>query len=967
MTEYKKTLNLPQTDFPIRANAAQVEEDCLAKWAEQDIYHQILAKNLGERDGGRGAGTYILHDGPPYPNGDIHLGHALNKTLKDIIVKYKSLSGFYAPYIPGWDCHGLPIETQLLKELQTSNLKLQDKLEFRNKCKEYALKYVDLQRAEFKKLGIFAEWDKPYLTIDHTYEAKIIELFGILAEKGYVYRGLKPIHWCPADQTALAEAELEYEDDRSPSIYVKFKVLSPKSEVDSKIKNPNLPFDLPWHLIVWTTTPWTLPANVAVAAHEDLEYVFLKVITPSSFLPLNKGENVERSETRGGQEEVYIVAEGLLEDFVKRLELKGHVILDKTKGKFLEGILVKHPFIEKEVPVVLDKLVTLEQGTGFVHIAPGHGIEDYQVGLKYKLPIIMPVDAKGNFDDTVPEFIRGKNYNEANKLITEKMKENSALLKLEFIKHSYPHCWRCKNPVIFRATEQWFVSVDKNDLRKNALKAITDTKWYPAWGETRIRGMVETRPDWCISRQRSWGVPIPAFYCQKCGKPSLTGIFNKAIQELVLKEGTNGWFAKEAKDILPPGTKCPFCGGEEFTKETDILDVWFESGSSFAAVLDRPADLYLEGSDQHRGWFQSSLLISTGYQGRAPFNAVLTHGFTIDDKGKKMSKSLGNVVDPQDVARRYGADVLRLWVASTDFRNDMAASEKILKQVQEAYSKIRNTCRFLLSNLGDYNSNELRVRSSESASDSLLRAPNSELLEIDRWILLRLNRLVEKITKAYDEFEFHAVYHSLYDFCVNDLSALYLDMSKDRLYTSGKDSVERRSAQFAMNEILQTLVRLMAPILSFTAEDIYKLLNSALHSPNSPLSVFLLDFPKIKREYLDDTLESKWERILEVKEKVNSKLEDSRAKKEIGSGLDASITLHASSINYNILKSVDELLPMIFIVSEVKLEWSNEMGESIDVKPLPEDKKCARCWKRSEDVGQNSAHPTLCGRCSKLV
>jgi isoleucyl-tRNA synthetase len=937
--EYKKSLNLPTTDFPIRANAAKVEEECLGKWAAEDIYHQILAKR-------KGAGTYILHDGPPYPNGDIHLGHALNKILKDIIVKYKSLSGFYAPYVPGWDCHGLPIETQLLKEIKNEKLKIKNILEFRAQCKEYALKYVDLQRAEFKKLGIFAEWDKPYLTIDHKYEAKIIELFGSLAEKGYVYRGLKPIHWCPTDQTALAEAELEYEDDRSPSIYVKFQITNPKSQISSNIKNPNLPTDIPWFLIVWTTTPWTLPANVAVAAHEDLEYVFLRV-----------------------KDEVYIVAEGLLEDFVKRLELKDHVILDKTKGKFLEGIVCQHPFIKREVPVVLDELVTLEQGTGFVHIAPGHGIEDYQVGLKYKLPIIMPVDAKGNFDDTVPDFLKGKNYNDANKLITGKMKENNTLLKLEFIKHSYPHCWRCKNPVIFRATEQWFISVDKNDLRRNALKAIADTKWYPAWGETRIRGMVETRPDWCISRQRSWGVPIPAFYCKKCGKPSLTGVFNKAIQELVLKEGTNGWFAKEAKDILPSGTKCPFCGGSEFTKETDILDVWFESGSSFAAVLDRPADLYLEGSDQHRGWFQSSLLISTGYQGRAPFNAVLTHGFTIDDKGKKMSKSLGNVVDPQDVTKRYGADVLRLWVASTDFRNDMAASEKILKQVQEAYSKIRNTCRFLISNLYDYQGQGSGVKGQE------------ELLEVDRWILLRLNRLTEKIIKAYDEFEFHVVYHSLYDFCVNDLSALYLDMSKDRLYCGGKDSIERRSAQFAMNEILQTLIKLMAPILSFTAEDIYKYINnkseilnqkseanSNFQNSNFDIasnfeirdSIFLQDMPKADPQYLDAKLEERWNKIIQLKEEVYRELEAVRGRKEITSSTEALVEIGKKGREW--ASEVADILPLALIVAQVKLTD----GEAIVVKHAP-GQKCERCWIVKEDVGADQKHPTLCGRCGTVV
>jgi isoleucyl-tRNA synthetase len=924
--EYKKTLNLPQTDFPIRANAAKVEEEFLGFWDKEDIYHKMQEPGT---KGSRDQGTYILHDGPPYPNGDIHLGHALNKILKDIIVKYKSMSGFYAPYIPGWDCHGLPIETQLLKELKVAGHESRgDIIEFRNKCKEYALKYVDLQRAEFKKLGIFGEWDKPYLTIDHAYEAKIIELFGNLAEKDYVFRGLKPIHWCPNDQTALAEAELEYEDDRSPSIYVKFKILNSKTEILNKFEaqNPNFKtiLEIPWSVVIWTTTPWTLPSNVAVAANEDYEYVFLKV-----------------------ENEILIVAEDLLEDFIKRLSITHHAIIDKTKGKFLEGLLCQHPFIERQVPVVLDELVTLEQGTGFVHIAPGHGIEDYSVGLKYKLPIIMPVDGKGNFDNTVPDFIKGKNYDEANKLITEKMKADGTLLKLEFIKHSYPHCWRCKKPVIFRATEQWFVSVEHKNLRAEALKAITETKWFPAWGENRIRGMVETRPDWCISRQRSWGVPIPAFYCNKCGKPSLTGVFNQAIRELVLKDGTNGWFAKDPKDILPPGTKCPFCGDTEFTKETDILDVWFESGSSFAAVLETraglrwPADLYLEGSDQHRGWFQSSLLISTGYKGRAPFNAVLTHGFTIDDKGKKMSKSLGNVVDPQDVAKRYGADVLRLWVASTDFRNDMAASEKILKQVQEAYSKIRNTCRFLISNLYDY---------------SLPPTPYP-LLEIDRWILLRLNRLIERITKAYDEFEFHVVYHSLYDFCVNDLSAFYLDMSKDRLYTCGKDSIERRSAQFAMNEVLQAMVKLMAPILSFTAEDILKYVTSR---GSRVASVFLLEMPKADPQYLDAKLEERWEKLLKLKEEVYRELEVVRGRKEISSSTEALVEIGIKGREW--LKGSEAMLPMVLIVAQVKLID----GEVILVKHA-DGAKCERCWVWKKDVGNSQNHSTLCGKCVKIV
>src|SRR3989339_125848 len=926
MTEYKQTLNLPQTDFPIRANLQNVEAEFTAFWAKEDIYHKIQEQRSKIQD----QKTYILHDGPPYPNGDIHLGHALNKILKDIIVKYKSMSGFFAPYVPGWDCHGLPIETQLIKSIGDKRLEM-DITEFREKCKEYALNYVDLQRTEFKRLGIFGEWDKPYLTINHSYEEKIVELFGVLAEKGYIYRGLKPIHWCPHCETALAEAEIEYEDDRSPSIHVKFEILNPKSEIIDKFKiqNPNLLNELTWNFIIWTTTPWTLPANVAIAANPEYDYVFLKTA-----------------------DQIYIIAEGLMEDFIKRLDLKDTQVVGKVKGKELEGLKAKHPFVEREVPLVLDRYVTLEQGTGLVHIAPGHGEEDYKVGLNYKLPIVMPVNEQGHFDDTVPEFIRGMFYVKANKVIGEHMQANGSLLKLEFFKHPYPHCWRCKKPVIFRATEQWFVAVDHNNMRQEALKAIKETKWFPGWGENRIRGMVETRPDWCISRQRSWGVPIPAFYCTKCNQPQMTGVFNQAIKELVAKEGTNAWFVKEVKDILPADTKCS-CGGTEFTKEKDILDVWFESGSSHAAVLETtpdlqwPADLYLEGSDQHRGWFQTSLLLGIGYRGRAPFKAVLTHGFTIDDKGKKMSKSLGNVISPQDVVKEYGADILRLWVASTDFRNDMAASKKILKQVQEAYLKIRNTCRFLLSNLNDYQPDNA--------------VAYSNLPEIDKWVLDRLQRLIKKVTKAYDDFEFHLVYQSLYDFCVNDLSAYYLDMSKDRLYCDAKDSIERCSAQYVCCEILTALVKLMAPILSFTAEDIYKY-SSAVVSGQAA-SVFLGEMAKIDKEYLDDKLAAKWDLILQIREEVYKSIEVLRAKKEVRSSTQCRVTVYYTGPKLEALKSLADQLPAIFIVSEVILK---EGDSKIEVQPSPYE-KCQRCWMWKKDIGEDKKHPTLCQRCAAVV
>ncbi|MEA3494238.1 MAG: isoleucine--tRNA ligase [Candidatus Margulisiibacteriota bacterium] len=911
MKRYKDTLNLPKTDFPIRVSLAKVEAEFSLLWDKEDIYHKLQAKN-------KNYGKYILHDGPPYPNGDIHLGHALNKTLKDIVIKHRSMNGFLAPYVPGWDCHGLPIETQLIKKIGDKRKEMSI-TEFRQECKEYALHYVDLQRKEFKRLGIFGEWDNPYLTIDHSYEEKIVELFGVLSEKGYIYRGLKPIHWCPKCETALAEAEIEYEDEKSPSIFVKFEIIDRNSiQLDKKSPVNNL--KEPVYLVIWTTTPWTLPANVAIAAHPDYEYVFLKA-----------------------GDEVYVVAEGLVEDFINRLGIKEHKIIDKTKGKFLEGILCKHPFVERDVMLVLDKYVTLEQGTGLVHIAPGHGDEDYKVGLKYKLPIVMPVDAKGHFDNTVPEFIAGMHYDKSNKVITEKMKEDGTLLKLEFFKHPYPHCWRCKKPVIFRATEQWFVSVDHKALRQKALEAIKRTEWIPGWGENRIQGMVESRPDWCISRQRSWGVPIPVFYCKKCGKPQMTGVFNQSIRELVRSNGTNGWFEKSAEEILPKGTKCKDCGGTEFEKESDILDVWFESGSSHAAVIDGQADLYLEGSDQHRGWFQTSLLLGMGFKGEAPFKAVLTHGFTIDEKGKKMSKSLGNVISPQDVIKQSGADILRLWVASTDFRNDMAASQNILKQVKDAYLKIRNTCRFLLSNLNDYREN--------------VALDYQKMLEIDKWILLKLHRLIERIQKAYESYEFHIVYHALYGFCVNDLSAYYLDMSKDRLYCGGKESIERRSAQTAMFEILNVLIKLMAPILSFTAEDIYRYIQS--DAPKKE-SVFLLDMPKANKGYIDEKLETRWDNIFQLKEEINKAIETLRANKEISASLEAQVEIGTRGREW--VKDLEKILPMIMIVSETKLV----AGDKIVVGKAS-GAKCERCWMLKEAVGKNKEHPTLCERCASVI
>lgn len=910
---YKHTLNLPKTDFPIRVNSSKLEEELLPYWENNKTYKKILEKNKGNK-------SFVLHDGPPYANGHIHLGHAINRILKDIVVKHKLMEGFYAPFIPGWDCHGLPIETQLIKELGDKKHEI-GILEFRKKCHDYAMAFVDIQRKESIKLGLLGDWLNPYLTLDPSYEEKIIDVFGKLADAGYIYRGLKPIHWCPNCETALAEAEIEYEDEKSPSIYVKFKVKDNKP-VAINPASPIFQVKDPIYFIIWTTTPWTLPSNVAIAAHPKYEYVFVHV-----------------------KDEVWIIVEPLLNSVLEKFRVSDFHILDKIKGENLEGILTSHPFIDRDSILVLDEYVTLEQGTGLVHIAPGHGQEDYKVGLKYKLPIIMPVDEKGNFNNTVPEFIRNKNINEANKLIGQKMQEDNTLLKLEFLKHPYPHCWRCKKPVIFRATEQWFISIEHNNMREKALKAVIDTKWIPSWGENRIRGMIESRPDWCISRQRSWGVPIPAFYCKSCKKVNFTGAFNKATKELIGKEGTDGWFKKEPKDFLPIDLKCE-CGNSSFTKETDILDVWFESGSSHAAVLETriswPADLYLEGSDQHRGWFQSSLLTSVGCKGRAPFNAVLTHGFTIDDKGKKMSKSLGNVIDPIEVMKKYGADVLRLWVASTDFRADMAASDKILKQVQDAFIKIRNTCRFLISNLYDFTS-PLKYE---------------ELEEIDKWILLQLNDLIRKTISAYNEFEFHIVYHALYDFCVTNLSAYYLDMSKDRLYCDKKDSKTRRSAQTAMNEILSAIIRIMAPILSFTAEDIYRHNKEGKES-----SVFLLEMPKPKTEYDNKNLKEKWQILFKIREQLYKEIEEKRQTKEIASSTEAKVIITTNHDTYKLLTSVNHMLPMFFIVSQVEIK---EGPETIQIEHSS-GQKCDRCWQIKESVGKNKSHPTLCNRCVGAV
>jgi len=926
MAEYKDTLNLPKTEMSQRAGLARIEPDLAEKM--KDLYEKLLKKNSTNP-------SFILHDGPPYPNGDIHLGHALNKILKDIVVKYKSMKGFNTPFIPGWDCHGLPIETQLLKELKKKKEVITDKVEFRERCKEYALGYVDNQREQFKRLGIFADWENPYLTLQPEYEKEVIALIGDLIEKGLVYKNSKPIHWCQSCKTALAEAEIEYADHKSPSIYVKFEIdkaqdTTPNNylEIHDDLVHQTFTGDKKVSFIVWTTTPWTLPANVALALNPDFIYSI-----------------VEDTNTQ----ELFILADDLKNVVLEKLGISFKE-LGTLEGSDLEGIKTLHPFADRHAPIVTADYVTAEDGTGCVHIAPGHGQDDHIVGLKFNLPVIMPVDEKGFLTKEAGIFEGLNVATDANPKIIEYLEETGKLLKVENIKHSYPHCWRCKNPVIFRATPQWFISVDNKtetgkSIREMGLEEIKKTKWYPSWGANRMTAMVEGRPDWCISRQRSWGIPIPVFYCKECGKAQLKKEFIHKVVEIIGKEGANAWFKRPASELLPENVKCE-CGGSEFEKETDILDVWIESGASQRSVLRThpqltyPADLYLEGSDQHRGWFQSSLLLSVGENGKAPFKQVLTHGFTIDDKGRKMSKSMGNVVAVDKTIKQYGADILRLWVASTDFKNDLAVSDAILKQVQDAYLKIRNTWRFLMSNLYDYQ-------------------PGAELLDSDQWLLIKLSDLVNTVDEAYQEYEFHRIFHKVHDFCVNDLSALHMDFNKDNLYCNSAESKERRSTQEAFYVVLETLIRIMAPILTFTCEDTWMHFSTISNKVGITLSEspMLAGFPEeiktISKSKDSDKITAQFDTIMKLRDEVNQKLEILRKDKTISASLEAKVIIHTN-------KELDEaLLERLFIVSKVTIIKSDDF--QIEVAKADGD-KCQRCWKYEDSLTEN-----LCSRCQEVV
>ena len=921
--DYKITLNLPKTDFPMKANLKDLEPRIIARWHEQDIYNQIQKQNKGNR-------KYLLHDGPPYANGHIHIGHALNKTLKDIIVKYKSMQGFLSPYVPGWDCHGLPIEHQVLKNLGSKKDDM-SQTDVRKLCREYANKFINVQREEFKRLGVFGDWDNPYLTMNYAYEAAIVRELGKFVGAGNVYKGKKPVYWCGFDETALAEAEVEYSDHESPSIFVRFSVPGAAKALPA-LEGKKV------FIVIWTTTPWTLVANLAVALHPAFDYVAVET-----------------------DNQVLILAEGLLNQALEKFGITQYHIIEKFKGKKLEGLMARHPFIDRESLVIMGEHVTLEAGTGAVHTAPGHGQEDYEVGLRYGLEIYAPVDHKGCFTKEAGEFA-GQNVFKANKGIIELLKSKGALMAYGSITHSYPHCWRCKTPVIFRATEQWFISMKTNNLLKKTMANVQTVTWVPAWGRDRFLSMVENRPDWCISRQRAWGVSIVAFTCKVCGELLLDKAVIDHVASIIEVEGADVWFIKPSVELLPAGTTCKKCGKREFIKENDILDVWFDSGVSHAAVLKErhelswPADMYLEGSDQHRGWFQSSLLASVGTTGKAPYRTVLTHGFTVDGTGKKMSKSAGNVVAPQEVIDKYGAEVVRLWVSAADYRDDIRISQEILIHLAEAYRRIRNTSRYLLGNLFDFDPDR------DMVADDLL-------LEIDRWALHRLQKLIQRVEKAYDEFEFHVVFHSLHNFCAVDMSAFYLDILKDRLYTSQASSVQRRSGQTTMYRILSAMVRLMAPVLSFTADEVWGYMKECALME----SVFLTSFPKVEEKLIDNALEARWEKILAIRSETAKVLEALRRNKIIGHSLDAGVILYASPDLSLFLNSYKEDLAFIFIVSSVKIAKESEAPVDAYASDVVEGLrisagaaiglKCGRCWMYSETVGTVKNHPEICDRC----
>ena len=941
--DYSKTLHLPETDFPMRGNLPKREPGFVKMWKDMDLYHQRLEKRRKD-----GAPAFVLHDGPPYANGKIHIGHALNKTLKDIIVRYKFMKGYAAHYVPGWDTHGLPIEYAVLKESGEDRATMTP-LQLREKCLAYAKRWINIQREDFIRMGVVGDFEHPYVTFDPHLEAKQLEVFGAMADKGYIYKGKKAVYWCPHCETALAEAEIEYKDRKSPSIYVKFPALDVGDLAPEGVPKDKL------FAVIWTTTPWTIPANEFISVNPKFTYVWVHNLDNDEYYLMNKE----------------LAPAALADCKVENYEFAGREML----GAEWDLKSFQHPLYEDRVVYVLEgNHVTLDAGTGCVHTAPGHGVDDFEVYKSYenagklKQEILCPVDKKGRMTEEAGLGLVGKTIWEAEGPVISLLAHAGRLLGKKSIHHQYAHCWRGKNPIIYRATEQWFASI--NDFRDKALKAVDDTTFYPAWGHDRLYNMIRDRQDWCISRQRSWGVPIPAFYCDDCGKYVITHETTRKVVDIVEKEGSDAWWKYSAEELLPEGFTCPHCGGHHFHKEKDIMDVWFDSGSTWNGVLKNPreewkgatypCDLYLEGSDQHRGWFHSSLLTSVAVNGHAPYKAVLTHGFTMDGEGRKMSKSVGNVVAPQDIINKYGADVMRLWISSVEYQSDVRLSDKIIKSMSDVYRKIRNTFRYLLGNLADFT----------PATDAV---PYAEMDELDRWALLRLEQVKEEVSNACEQYQFHVMYHAVHNFCTVDLSATYLDILKDRLYTETADSRLRRSAQTAMYEILDSLVRIMAPFICFTAEEVWQAMPAV---EGKEASVHLADWPVMKPQYLDSELDEKWSARLALRSDVMKALENARAAKIIGHPLDADVTIYAEGDAYETLKAMGDFLSDFFIVSNVELvndtsaapadALANDDGVRVSVAPSTRQ-KCERCWKHLDSVGSNPNHPDVCARCARVL
>ena len=915
--DYNKTINLPKTDFPMRAGLPAREPGMLEGWEKLDLYHELLKKNEGKP-------LFSLHDGPPFSNGNLHMGHALNKSIKDFMVRAAAMRGRYTPYIPGWDNHGMPIESAIIKE-QKLNRKQMSVPEFRTACHDYAQKYVNIQREGFKRLGVVGDWENPYLTMDPGFEAEEVKVFGEMYKKGYIYKGLKPVYWCPKDETALAEAEIEYQDDPCTTVYVKFQVRDDLGKLSQYGDLSKMYF------VIWTTTIWTLPGNLAIAVHPRESYVLVKA---------DNGE-------------MYIMAEALCAKVMKIGGFENYEIVKQFKGADFEYMLAQHPFLDKTSQLCTAEYVTMDSGTGCVHTAPGFGADDYETCKRYKIEMVVPVDDRGRHTDYAGKYA-GMKTEESNPVILADMKESGALFASEDIVHSYPHCWRCKNPIIFRATPQWFCSVDA--FKEQAVAACDNVRWIPGWGIDRMKSMIRERADWCISRQRRWGLPIPVFYCQDCGKPICNDDTISAVSKLFGEKGSNAWYEMEAADILPAGFSCPHCGSKAgFTKEEDTLDGWFDSGSTHYASMKKdqgfwPATVYMEGLDQYRGWFQSSLLTAVGALGQgAPFKECVTHGWTVDGEGKAMHKSLGNGVDPADIFKKYGADLIRLWAGSADYHVDVRCSDNIFKQLSQNYLKFRNTARYCLGNLDGFDPNCL--------------VQPGEMLELDRWAVTKLNQLIEKCFAAYDEYEFHVVSHAINDFCVVELSSFYLDIIKDRLYCEGKDSLERRSAQTALFLILDTMTKLFAPILAFTCDEIW--LAMPHRAEDDGRNVLLNEMNKPFADYaLTQEQMAQWDKIIAVRDAVNVALEAARNEKKIGKSLEADVALTVPSEDAFLAEMDSALLADLFIVSQVEITVGGELAVSVSEAA---GQKCERCWKHHPLVGADMAHPTLCPRCAGVI